>query len=119
MAESSTSAQVTYRTQSLDSVQIRGVTKEYNDIPSTQIEVGRPITPGEFDAGRFVAILGWDVADQLFGQVSPLDKMVKIAGVHFRVGRRRAKEGHDFRAVAGSVRGGAAARAAARVRHRA
>jgi putative ABC transport system permease protein len=96
MAESSTSAQVTYRTQSLDSVQIRGVTKEYNDIPSTQIEIGRPITPGEFDAGRFVAILGWDVADQLFGQVSPLDKMIKISGVPFRVAGVAPKKGTIF-----------------------
>jgi len=96
MAESSTSAQVTYRTQSLDSVQIRGVTKEYNDIPSTQIDVGRPITPGEYDAGRFVAILGWDVADQLFGQISPIDKMVKISGVPFRVAGVAPKKGTIF-----------------------
>ena len=96
MAESSTSTQVTYRAQSLDSVQIRGVTKEYNDIPSTQIEIGRPITPGEFDAGRFVAILGWDVADQLFGQVSPLDKMIKIQGVPFRVAGVAPKKGTIF-----------------------
>jgi len=96
MAESSTSAQVTYRAQSLDSVQIRGVTKEYNDIPSTQIDVGRPITPGEFDAGRFVAILGWDVADQLFGQISPIDKMIKISGVPFRVAGVAPKKGTIF-----------------------
>jgi putative ABC transport system permease protein len=96
MAESSTSAQVTYRAESLDSVQIRGVTKEYNDIPSTQIEVGRPITSGEFDAGRFVAILGWDVADQLFGQISPLDKMIKISGVPFRVAGVAPKKGTIF-----------------------
>jgi putative ABC transport system permease protein len=85
MAESRTSAPMAYRGESLDSVQVRGVTREYNDLPSTQIEIGRPITPGEFDAGRFVAILGWDVADQLFGQVSPLDKTMTIAGVQFRV----------------------------------
>jgi putative ABC transport system permease protein len=96
MAESSTSAPVSYRAESLDSVQIRGVTKEYNDIPSTQIEVGRPITPGEFDSGRFVVILGWDVADQLFGQITPLDKMIKIAGVPFRVAGVAPKKGTIF-----------------------
>ncbi len=93
MAESSTSAEVAYRTQKLSSVQIRGVTKEYNDIPSTQIEVGRPISPGEFESGRFVAILGWEVADQLFGQISPLDKQITIAGVNFRVAGVAAKKG--------------------------
>jgi putative ABC transport system permease protein len=96
MAESSTSATVAYRTQSLDSVQIRGVTKEYNDIPSTQIEFGRPISAGEFEAGRFVAILGWEVADQLFGQVSPLDKTITIQGVNFRVVGTAPKKGAIF-----------------------
>jgi putative ABC transport system permease protein len=96
MAESSTSAQMAYRTESLDAVQIRGVTKEYNDIPSTQIEFGRPISPGEFDSGRFVAILGWDVADRLFGQISPLEKMVKINGVPFRVAGVAPKRGTIF-----------------------
>ncbi|HXT72093.1 MAG TPA: ABC transporter permease [Vicinamibacterales bacterium] len=93
MAESTASAEVAYRGQKLNSVQIRGVSKEYNDIPSTQIEVGRPITPGEFDNGRFVTILGWEVADQLFPQVSPIDKMVTISGVRFQVAGVAAKKG--------------------------
>jgi putative ABC transport system permease protein len=96
MAESATSAEVAFRTQSLTSVQIRGVTKEYNDIPSTQIEIGRTISAGEFEAGRFVAILGWDVAEQLFGEISPLDKTVTIAGVNFRVAGVAPKKGSIF-----------------------
>ena len=93
MAESTTTTSVSYRGQTLESVQIRGVTKEYNDIPSTQIEQGRPITPGEFDSGRFVAILGWEVADRLFGQISPLEKTITISGVHFRVAGVAPKKG--------------------------
>jgi putative ABC transport system permease protein len=96
MAESSTSATVAYRNQKLENINIRGVTKEYNDIPSTQIEVGRPITPGEFDSGRFVAILGWEVADQLFGQINPIDKTITISGVHFRVAGVAPKKGTIF-----------------------
>jgi putative ABC transport system permease protein len=30
-------------------------------------------------------LLGWDTADRLFGTLEPLEKMVTIAGVHFRV----------------------------------
>ena len=96
MVEVSTGAPVAYRGESLDSVSIRGVSREYNDIPSTAIEVGRTITPGEFDAGRFVAILGWDVADQLFGQVNPIDKTITISGVHFRVVGVAPKRGTIF-----------------------
>src|SRR5262245_23849954 len=67
MAEASSSAQMKYRTDALDSVNVRGVTREYLALPSTNIERGRPITPSEFEAGRFVAIIGWGVADRLFG----------------------------------------------------
>ena len=91
-------------TQSLDSVQIRGVTKEYNDIPSTQIERGRPITPGEFDAGRSVAILGWDVGRPAVrpAQSARQDDHDRRRALPRR--RRRAEEGHDLRPVAGRVR---------------
>ena len=85
MAESAAGGQVKYRGNSIDSVQIRGVTKEYLSIPSTSIERGRPITPSEFDSGRPVAILGWGTADRVFGQIDPLDKVVTINGAHVRV----------------------------------
>ena len=96
MAEARSGAQIAWRGETLDSVSIRGVSREYNEIPSTSIEIGRTITPGEFDAGRFVAILGWDVGDQLFGQVSPLEKTITIAGVHFRVVGVAPKRGTIF-----------------------
>jgi putative ABC transport system permease protein len=85
MAEIRSSTEVRYRGTKVDSVQIRGVTKEYISIPTTQIEQGRPITPSEFDVGRPVAILGYDTADQLFGQLSPIEKTITIQGSHFLV----------------------------------
>jgi putative ABC transport system permease protein len=85
MAENRSSAEVKYRNETLESVQIRGVTKEYNDLPSTAIERGRPITSSEFDDGRTVAILGYDTADRLFGQVEPLNKVIIVRGMHVRV----------------------------------
>jgi putative ABC transport system permease protein len=85
MAESNSSASLKYRGVQVDGVSIRGVTKEYISIPSTTIERGRLITPSEFDADRSVAILGWETADRLFGQLDPIDKMITIGGVHFRV----------------------------------
>jgi putative ABC transport system permease protein len=85
MAEASSNAQVRYRDVTLDSVGVRGVTREYNTLPSTQIERGRAVTPAEFDAGRPAAVLGFGTADRLFGTLDPIDKTITIAGVHFRV----------------------------------
>ena len=85
MAEADTSTDVKYASQSLDSVTIRGVSKEFNSLATTNIERGRPITSTEFDAGRNVTVLGFDTADRLFGPVEPLDKTVVIQGTHFTV----------------------------------
>ncbi|MCC7010722.1 MAG: ABC transporter permease [Acidobacteria bacterium] len=85
MAEASQNAEMKFRNESLDSVQVRGLTKEYLSLPSTNIERGRAITPTEFDRGRFVAIIGWGVADRLFGSVEPLGKTLAIAGVQFEI----------------------------------
>jgi putative ABC transport system permease protein len=96
MAEASNSAQAKYRNESLDSVQVRGLTKEYNSLPSTQIELGRAITPTEFENGRLVAILGWGTADRLFAAVEPVDKMILLGGIHFRVIGVAPKKGSIF-----------------------
>ncbi len=96
MAQADIRAQVKYREQSLDSVSIQGVTKEYVSLPTTNIAIGRPIATPEFNAGRYVAILGWDTADKLFGNLDPVDKIVSIDGVRFEVVGVGARKGSIF-----------------------
>jgi putative ABC transport system permease protein len=96
MVQARASAEVKYRTEQLDSVQIQGVTREYASLPTTNVEHGRVITPSEFDAGRLVAILGYDTADRLFGARDPLEKKVSIAGVPFLVIGVAEKKGSIF-----------------------
>jgi putative ABC transport system permease protein len=96
MAESGAGGQAKYRDESLDSIGIRGVTKEFLMLPTTEVERGRPITPSEFDAGRQVTILGYDTADRLFGTIDPIDKTIVLAGVHFRVVGVAEKKGAVF-----------------------
>jgi putative ABC transport system permease protein len=85
MAEASASGQAKYRSESLDSVQIRGVTREYTMLSTTRVERGRLITSREFDDGRPVAVIGFDVADRLFGAIDPIGKTMTLAGTHFQV----------------------------------
>jgi len=96
MAEAGNGGQAKYRSESLDSIGIRGVTKEFISLATTNISLGRPITPTEFDDGRQVTILGWGAADRLFGTIDPLDKTVTLAGVHFRVVGVAEKKGAIF-----------------------
>jgi putative ABC transport system permease protein len=85
MAEAGASGKAKYRSESLDSIRIRGVTKEYSLLSTTKVERGRPITPREFDDGRPVTILGWGTADRLFGVIDPIDKTITLADLHFKV----------------------------------
>jgi putative ABC transport system permease protein len=43
-----------------------------------------------------VALLGWQVADRLFGPADPIDKMIRIGGTHFRVVGVSEKKGAIF-----------------------
>ena len=76
---------ITYRDQVLESVQIQGVTSDYLDFATFDAERGRMMSASEVERNHPVVLLGWDVAEQLFGGANPLDGIVKIQGVHFRV----------------------------------
>ena len=76
---------ITYRDQVLVNTQIQGVTSDYVDFSTFDAERGRMMSSSEVERNHPVVLLGWDVAEQLFGEVSPLDGIIKIQGVHFRV----------------------------------
>ncbi|MEW5984445.1 MAG: ABC transporter permease [Acidobacteriota bacterium] len=96
MAESSRAGKVTFEEHVLESVNIRGVTAEYVDFSSYDVEKGRLVTPSEVERNRNVVLLGWGTADRLFGQANPLDRIIKIEGVHFRVVGVNEKKGAIF-----------------------
>jgi len=96
MAESSRSGQVSFREHLLESVSIRGVSAEYVNFSSYNAERGRLLSPSEVDRNRNVVLLGWGTADRLFGQGNPLEKIIKLEGVHFRVIGVNEKKGAIF-----------------------
>ena len=85
VAQANRNANVSYRTQEVDNAQIQGVTSSYTDFSTFSVETGRMMSAVEVDRSQAVALLGWGLADRLFGDINPLDKIVKIAGVNFRV----------------------------------
>jgi putative ABC transport system permease protein len=95
-AQSFSGASVSYGTEQVDGVQVRGVSRDYIYFSTFNAERGRLINPAEVDANRPVAVLGWEVADKVFGPVDPLDKMVKIGTLHFRVVGVSEKKGSAF-----------------------
>jgi len=84
-AQAQRSANVSYRTEEVNNAQIQGVTSSYIDFSTFSVERGRMMSPIEVERSQPVALLGYSLADRLFGDINPLDKTIKIAGVNFRV----------------------------------
>ena len=96
MARAQNSAEAKTRLEKLETLSVRGVTKEWNRLPDTNVEVGRSILPAEFDNRKMVTVLGADAADRLFGALDPIDKIVQLNGLPFRVVGITAKAGSLF-----------------------
>jgi putative ABC transport system permease protein len=94
MLNSTARGRVTYRGSSIDSIEITGVSPEYVNFSSYDAERGRLISPIEIDVARPAVVLGAQIAERLFGPgIDPLDKIIQIQGVHFRVVGVSAKRG--------------------------
>jgi len=96
MAAAENSGEASYREHVLESLGIRGVTRDYVNFMTYKIAQGRLISPSEIDRNRPVVLLGWDAADRLFKGADPLDKIIKIEGSHFRVVGVAEKKGAVF-----------------------
>jgi len=96
MAQAQRGATASYRTNEIENVQVQGVTSDYGQFSTFNAERGRLMSPVEVERSRPVALVGWDVADELFGQGDPLDKIIRIAGVPFRVVGVSKKRGSFF-----------------------
>jgi putative ABC transport system permease protein len=89
-------ARITYRDVILDNVSVSGVSREYLSFSRYNAEVGRLISPLEIDRDRPLTVLGWQTADRLFGRLDPIDRVIKIGGLHFRVIGVSEKKGSMF-----------------------
>jgi putative ABC transport system permease protein len=95
-AQAQSRATITYGGESIDGAQVQGVSRDYVHFGTFNAERGRLISPTEIDAHRPVTVLGWEVADKLFGPVDPVDKSIKIGNLHFRVVGISEKKGSFF-----------------------
>ena len=95
-AQVSSAAPMAYRTESIEGAQVQGVSADYVNFSTYDVERGRLISPVEITTNRPVTIIGWDVADKLFGPVDPIDKILTIRGEHFRIVGLHKKKGSTF-----------------------
>jgi len=83
--ETRTDGKVRLGRQSLDSINIRGVTANIADMDVEEAETGRYITDADNDGRAEVAFIGQEVAGKLFPGADPIGKTIYVDGRAFQV----------------------------------
>ncbi len=73
-----------------------GLTYDYAEISKLEFDGGRYFTQYEYSTGANKVILGFDVADELFRNIDPIGKTIKMAGQKFQVIGVLKKEGNSL-----------------------
>lgn len=89
----STQQNVQFLDNSGENVNVICVSQAYENIRSFEIEQGRYISSLESSMGKNIAVIGSDIATNLFDNINPINKTIKIKGNKIRVIGVFKKEG--------------------------
>ena len=81
---STESKQLTYGNQNWAST-VYGINPEYFYIKNYEIDMGRGFTPEDIKNSAKVAVIGATVASELFGDLDPRDRIMRVGGIPFKV----------------------------------
>ena len=80
----SSSRQVMYGNQNW-STTVYGITAPYLYVKNYEMDLGRPLNKDDDNNASKVCIIGKSIERELFGDVNPIDKTIRIGNVPFRV----------------------------------
>ena len=95
-ADATNTSLVKRRHHRLADVRIHGTTANYASLVKLDIEAGRFFTVGEEHGGRAVAVIGWDIKDELFGPLDPIGREMIIGAQGYRVVGVVARQGRTL-----------------------
>ncbi len=96
MAQANAGANATFRNETIENVQVRGVSAEYDQFGGYEAERGRTLSRIEIQRSRPLAFLGLETAEKLFKGRNPVDQTIMLNGAHFRVVGVNEKKGSLF-----------------------
>lgn len=67
------------------STTVYGITTDYLYVKNYEIDLGRPFTKDDDRNAAKVAIIGTTVETELFGDVNPIDKTIRVGNIPFKV----------------------------------
>jgi len=86
---------VKYKNNSIERTQVRAASSDFEKSRSFEITNGRFISSMEFTNGRNVAVLGGNIAKELFVGENPVGKSIKVGGKKTRIIGVFEKEGEN------------------------
>ena len=86
-------ADVEWRDRTVGSATVFGVTADFQRVQDYQIETGNPLTDLDVRERRRVAVIGKDIATNLFDGVDPIGQTIRIRGQQFTVAGVAAPKG--------------------------
>jgi len=91
-----TSSTLKNGTTSSSGVTVTGVTTSYEEVQDITLQSGRNVMDIDLDNRNKVVVLGYNVATELFGFTTPVDKTVQIDGTTFKVIGVLAEKGEEL-----------------------
>ncbi len=70
---------------STEDATVLGVNADYQKILSTNLEKGRWFNHSEADSAERVVVLGWQIYQDLFGEIDPINKKIRVGTLTFTV----------------------------------
>jgi putative ABC transport system permease protein len=95
-AEMDTRGAVKYGDRRLADVTLNGTTANFATMMDLDLVAGRYFLDAEARTAQAVAIIGWDIKDELFPQLDPIGRSISVRGVPFRVIGLLAKQGRTL-----------------------
>jgi putative ABC transport system permease protein len=93
----SINSNVSYRNIQINNVGIYGVSEEYSEIQNIEIAYGRYLNETEFLRGNPVGVIGYQIAEELFGKAErALDRAVIFDGKKVQIIGVIKKQGQSF-----------------------
>jgi putative ABC transport system permease protein len=84
-AESSAQLDVEYRDRKVQRINIRGVAGDYQAVDNIEVPQGRALAPVDLQRRRAAAVIGPEIAEQLYPGLDPVGRSIDIAGRRFTV----------------------------------
>lgn len=92
-ADVNTNAAVKFADRRLADVQVHGCTPNYGDLLAVDVEAGRWLVESDDLGGAPVAVIGWDVKDELFPGRDPVGHEILVGNAPYRVVGLIAQQG--------------------------